>query len=215
MALHPKLAAISCLMDGLSAMLGPHYELILHDLHDPAALDHTVIAVAGNVTGRAIGSPATNYLCSLLSDHGDDAPNRINYRNITRKGRVLRSSTIFIRDDNGHIIGSLCANQDMTALLDASRLMQEMVAFEGSDGGEEFIKDVSEVKNTAEKLLASYPVPTAFQKKKDRIKQMLELNELGFFDLTDSVKILAQHFGLDPTTIYLYLREIRSAKTAG
>lgn len=209
MDLHPNMEAVKSLMQGLGAMLGPHYELILHDLHDPQDLDHTVVAVTGSVTGRAIGSPATNYLRDLLREHGDQAPDSVNYRNVTSKGQVLRSTTIFIRSGTGHIIGSLCINQDMTCYLDASRLLQELTAFESADGGEVFSKDAADFKNSAERILSNYPVPTAFQKKKDRIRQMMELNELGFFDLTDSVKILSQHFGLNQTTIYLYLREIR------
>lgn len=212
MPLAPKLAMLANLMDGLCAMLGPHYELILHDLHDPGDLTHTVVAVVGNVTGRSIGSPATNYLIDLLNRHGNDAPDSINYRNVSRTGQTLRSSTLFIRDEESRIIGSLCINQDLSMYQEASRLLQTLSAFQSDDGNEVFLKDIADVKAAAEKVLSDYPKPLAYQRKKDRIKQMLELDSLGFFELTDSVKILAQHFGVNQTTVYLYLREIRCSK---
>ena len=212
MPLAPKLAMLANLMDGLGAMLGPHYELILHDLHDPGDLTHTVVAVVGNVTGRSIGSPATNFLIDLLNRHGNDAPDSINYRNVSRTGQTLRSSTLFIRDEAGRIIGSLCINQDLSMYQEASRLLQTLSAFQSDDGNEVFLKDIADVKAAAEKVLSDYPKPLAYQRKKDRIIQMLELDNLGFFELTDSVKILAQHFGVNQTTVYLYLREIRCSK---
>ena len=212
MPLAPKLALLVNLMEGLGAMLGPHYELILHDLHDLGDLTHTVVSVVGNITGRSIGSPATNFLIDLLNRHGNEAPDSINYRNVSRTGQILRSSTLFIRDEEKHIIGSLCINQDLSMYLEASRLLQTLSAFQSDDGNEVFLKDITDVKNAAEKVLSDYPKPLAYQKKKDRIIQMLELDSLGFFELSDSVKILAQHFGINPTTIYLYLREIRRTK---
>lgn len=212
MPLPPKLAMLANLMDGLGAMLGPHYELILHDLHDLSDLTHTVVAVVGNVTGRSIGSPATNFLIDLLSRHGNDAPDSINYRNVSRTGQTLRSTTMFIRDEKNRIIGSLCVNQDLSMYLEASRLLQTLSAFQSDDGNEVFLKDITDVKTAAEKVLSDYPKPLAYQRKKDRIKQMMELNSLGFFELTDSVKLLAQRFGVNATTIYLYLREIRCSK---
>ncbi len=212
MPLAPKLAMLANLMDGLGAMLGPHYELILHDLHDFADLTHTVVAVVGNVTGRSVGSPATNFLIDLLGRHGHDAPDSINYRNVSRTGQTLRSSTLFIRDEEKRIIGSLCINQDLSMYLEASRLLQTLSSFQSDDGNEVFLKDIADVKAAAEKVLSDYPKPLAYQRKKDRIIQMLELDNLGFFELTDSVKILAQHFGVNQTTVYLYLREIRCSK---
>ena len=212
MALPAKLALLANLMDGLGAMLGPHYELILHDLHDLNDLTHTVVAVVGNVTGRSIGSPATNFLIDLLNRHGNEAPDSINYRNVSRTGQTLRSSTMFIRDEDKRIIGSLCVNQDLSMYLEASRLLQTLSAFQSDDGNEVFLKDITDVKTAAEKVLSDYPKPLAYQRKKDRIVQMLELDSMGFFELTDSVKILAQHFCVNQTTIYLYLREIRCSQ---
>ena len=109
--LHPNLQAALQLVEGIFQMLGSRYEVILHDL---SHVESSIVALAGDVTHRKIGGPVTNYLLQLLQKYGDSAPNSINYRNVTTDGRILRSSTIFIRDENGHIVGSLCINQDLT-----------------------------------------------------------------------------------------------------
>ena len=101
--LHPNLQAALQLVEGIFQMLGSRYEVILHDL---SHVESSIVALAGDVTHRKIGGPVTNYLLQLLQKYGDSAPNSINYRNVTTDGRILRSSTIFIRDENGHIVGS-------------------------------------------------------------------------------------------------------------
>ena len=118
--LHPNLQAALQLVEGIFQMLGSRYEVILHDL---SHVESSIVALAGDVTHRKIGGPVTNYLLQLLQKYGDSAPNSINYRNVTTDGRILRSSTIFIRDENGHIVGSLCINQDLTDYIVASRLL--------------------------------------------------------------------------------------------
>ena len=99
--LHPNLQAALQLVEGIFQMLGSRYEVILHDL---SHVESSIVALAGDVTHRKIGGPVTNYLLQLLQKYGDSAPNSINYRNVTTDGRILRSSTIFIRDENGHIV---------------------------------------------------------------------------------------------------------------
>ncbi len=94
-------------------MLGDRYEVILHDL---SHVESSIVGIEGSITHRKIGGPATNYLIQLLREYGDEAKDSINYKNVMPDGRVLRSSTIFIRDNDGKIIGSLCINQDLTDL---------------------------------------------------------------------------------------------------
>lgn len=92
---HPILQSVMQLLHGLSQMLGPNYEVILHDLRYP---DSSVIGICGSITGRTIGSPITNYVLQTLRIFGDNAPDRINYRTETWEGKILRSSTLVPRE---------------------------------------------------------------------------------------------------------------------
>lgn len=168
--LHPNLQAALQLVEGIFQMLGSRYEVILHDL---SHVESSIVALAGDVTHRKIGGPVTNYLLQLLQKYGDSAPNSINYRNVTTDGRILRSSTIFIRDENGHIVGSLCINQDLTDYIVASRLHQEMVSFqhpaEEDEPEELFAHDISEVmEDMVRTELGMVQKPVAYMQKEDR-----------------------------------------------
>ncbi len=47
----------------------------------------------------------------------------LNYRGKTRMGRSLRSSSIYLRDDRGKLIGAMCINMDITGLIEAQQLI--------------------------------------------------------------------------------------------
>lgn len=202
-------------IDGLYETLGCRYEVILHDL---SQLEQSIVAVRGNITNRKVGGPPTNYLLKFLRKYGDEAPNQINYRNETSDGRVLRSSTMFIRDEDGHIVGSLCINQDLTDYIVASKLIQENISFQESEekveGTEEvFAHDISEVMEVmVSGELEVMQKPVAYMQKEDKLAVVESLEEKGIFDIKGAVEYVAERLGVTNFTVYNYLKEIRGTK---
>ena len=213
-ALHPNLEAVKQTMEGLAAVLGSRYEVILHDL---SHVESSIVAICGNVTGRKTGGPATNFLLRQLRQYGDRAENSINYRTTLPDGRVLRSSTLFIRDNEGHIIGSLCINQDMADYAVAGKLLQELNLIAESDesqhGAERFARDISEVTEYMVKdELESFSKPVAYMQKEDKLTFVRNLEEKGIFDVRGSVEYVAECIGVTQFTVYNYLKEIRAGR---
>lgn len=214
-ALHQNLQTALHMLDGLSKMLGHRYEVILHDL---SHVESSIVAIRGNVTNRKTGGPVTNYLLQLLKRYGDKAPDSINYRNVTPDGRVLRSSTMFIRDEGGHIIGSLCINQDLTDFIVASKLCQELSSFHlpvpEENGPEElFAHDINEVmESMVQSELEMVQKPVAYMQKEDKLALVGSLEEKGIFDVKGAVEYVAERLGVTNFTIYNYLKEIRCGK---
>lgn len=94
----------------LGHVLGPDYEVALHDLND---LEHSLIAVANSqVSGRKLGTPLPSAARKLLQEtEGNQEEFHINYRGVTGAGKSLRSSTLLIRSE-GRPVGMLCINFD-------------------------------------------------------------------------------------------------------
>ncbi len=212
--LHQNLQVAYHMIDGLAKMLGHRYEVILHDL---SHVESSIVAIRGNVTNRKIGGPVTNYLLQLLRRYGDSAPDSINYRNVTPEGRVLRSSTMFIRDEDGHIIGSLCINQDLTDFIVSSKLCQELISFQEpvkEDQPEElFAHDINEVmESMVQTELELVQKPVAYMQKEDKLALVGSLEEKGIFDVKGAVEYVAERLGVTNFTIYNYLKEIRCGK---
>ncbi len=213
--LHPKLQAVQQIAEGLSRMLGHRYEIIVHDL---SHMENSIVTLYGNVTRRNLGGPATNLLLQMLRQYGDDAPNHINYRNALPDGRVLRSSTMFVRDDDGHIIGSLCINQDMTDFVVLSKLAEEMTSFQETaqcsrQTEEQFAHDINEV---MEKIVNSelelMKKPAAYMQKEEKLAVVDRLESRGIFNVKGAVEYVAERLGVTNFTVYNYLKTVRSPK---
>ena len=106
----------------LSEQFGPHCEVVIHDLSQP---ESSIVYITGNVTGRSVGGPMTDFVLGLLKQakYPEDV---IGYTAHTRDGKTLKSSTIFIRDDSRNPIGVFCINFDVTPLLAASEQLIEL-----------------------------------------------------------------------------------------
>ena len=111
------------LVSFLGEVVGRNTEVVLHDLVD---IDASVVAIVnGEVSGRTVGSPATDLvLRELEEDSGEQVPYRVHYT-ARAGGRTLASSSFFIRRD-GRLIGMLCVNTDHTLMRRLESLVAEV-----------------------------------------------------------------------------------------
>ena len=96
-------------------MFGKKCEVLIHDFSNP---QHSIVAIEnGHVTGRKIGNPITDFALSIWKKNGYKNKNTdriVNYKTKTKDGKILKSSTVFIRDNQKKIIGCICINYDLT-----------------------------------------------------------------------------------------------------
>ncbi|MEA4877525.1 MAG: PAS domain-containing protein [Aminobacterium sp.] len=104
--IHPILRSYIPLVKALAETLGPDYEVVLQSTKDP---ENSVVAIEnGYVTGRKEGAPLTDFALYILKKAISRDFNYVaNYLTKTQSGEKLRSTTIFIRDENQDIIGFL------------------------------------------------------------------------------------------------------------
>lgn len=95
----------------ISKAVGPDCEVILHDLSIP---QHSVVHVENNaVTGRKVGDSFGHLVQKAFELSGsDDVFANYYYR---KNGRLIRSSSLLIKDSCSKIVGALCINIDSTA----------------------------------------------------------------------------------------------------
>ncbi|MEG0852452.1 MAG: PAS domain-containing protein, partial [Angelakisella sp.] len=99
-------------------------EVTLHDFTNKSS---SIIAIAnGHVSGRHIGAPLTNVGLQMLADKSyENSEFRLNYSGLSSGGKMLRSSSMFIKDDMGRPVGMLCINFDDSRFQEVStRLLQ-------------------------------------------------------------------------------------------
>ncbi|WP_245527919.1 helix-turn-helix transcriptional regulator [Ammonifex degensii] len=198
--------------DVVAETFGRNCEAVVHDL---SKLDQSLIHIAGDVTHRSPGAPITDLVLRVLRQEGDGAKDLVSYKTITRDGRILKSSTVFIRDDKGKIVGAFCINFDITEFLNSLNLIQEFVRFRDADDDrrETFSMSVQEaidaLVNQAVSLIGKQP-PSMDTEEKIRLVAYLE--ERGAFLIRGAVDYVATILGVSKYTIYSYLQKIRSTR---
>ncbi|HOS69751.1 MAG TPA: PAS domain-containing protein [Bacillota bacterium] len=209
--LHPLLKGIIPLVEGIANTFGKNCEVVLHDIRNPQS---SVIAIAnGHITGRSIGSPMTEYGLATLRSGQFDKP-IVNYRKKTKDGKLLKSSSLFIKDENGKLIGFLCINYDISELTIARNIINNLTnIIEETDFSEEdesFGNTVNEMLSSiVNKTLESVGKPVAFISKEEKVNIVQMLDEKGVFLIKGAIDYVAKVLCVSRYTVYNYLDETR------
>lgn len=203
------------LLDMLQKQLGPNTEIVLHDLRGDYATSIVDIR-HGYITNRKVGGCGSNLGLEVIKGtamNGD----KYNYVTSLPDGRLLRSSSLYIRDEAGKVIGALCINTDITETLRFENYLHAHNQYEcsGEPVKEVFVSDVSELlEYLIQHAQQECGKPPKEMTKQDRIKFIRYLDEKGAFLVTKSGERVQEYLGISKYTLYSYLDIIRSDRAA-
>jgi predicted transcriptional regulator YheO len=199
-------------MPSLATALGPACELVLHDFAD---VRHSIVAIEGNITGRAVGGPLTDLFLQIIRQE-EFPEDLLKYPSYTVEGKELLSSTIFLRDEADQLIGCLCINRDISHWKLARDTLNELCGVLPLDKAQEieeketFVQDVEELlMGTINEVIAIEQKPIDFMTKEDKSNIVKILDERGIFLIRGSVQTVARALNVSRYTIYNYLEEVR------
>jgi predicted transcriptional regulator YheO len=189
----------------ITSLLGKSCEVVIHDTSD---LEHSIVWVEGDVTGRREGDVMTDLGLERLR-RGEVHP-LFNYTLRTDGGKTLKCASIWLRDARGEICGAFCINLDVTPILILQDFARDLSVGESApDEGERHGTDLGDMLDT---MIAEceYRMATSAEKMKrdQRIDVVRFLEERGAFQVRNSAAIVAERLGVTRKTIYNYLREI-------
>ena len=111
------------LVKALAMQYGSMCEVVLHDLTggDPS---HTIIAIEnGQISGRKVGDGSSLIAAEAMEELNKVHEDRLSYLTRTHDGKILKSTSLFIRDDDGRIVGILGLNTDLSLSLAAENAL--------------------------------------------------------------------------------------------
>lgn len=210
----PDISHLVPIAKGIAETFGKFCEVAVHDLRKP---ETSLVYLAGNITRRSKGSPITNVVLEKIRSFGDDCPDLIGYKNISKEGRTLKSSTIFARNTRGKIIGCLCINYDITNLLINKDQLESLVSFgdrpQPIEGNELFASDITDVfESMISQSIKNMGVSVTLMQKDDKLRVVRELDFKGTFLIKGAIDKVAAMLGVSRYTIYNYLEQERSKK---
>lgn len=202
------LDALRPVIEGIAETFGPWCEVVLHDYRRP---ERSVVAIAGSVTNRHVGGAMSEIGLSMVA-RGDDAANDLNYVTRTPNGKVIKSSTMPLRDANGHVFAALCINLDIMPLRQVGSLVDHLIGAETRQvATTTFTDDFDEVVDamvTAEEARLGKPVATLTPE--ERIGFVGDLDARGVFSVRNAVPRVAAKLGVSRSGLYATLTRARN-----
>ena len=202
------------LAKGVARQFGSNCEVVVHDLcaENP---EHSVVVIEnGHVTGRRLGDGPSHVVWEALKADPDSLEDRLSYLTRTEDGKILKSSTMYIRNDEGKPIGIFAINYDITMMKMVEDTIQE---FTRTDAGAHEPQTITHnVNDLLEELIKQSAQlvgkPVALMTKDDKIKAIRYLNESGAFTIMKAGQRVCNFFGISKYTLYSYIDESKGEK---
>ena len=198
------------LMTMLEQQLGYDSEIVLHDL--TGDYNHTIISIRNShITQRKIGDCGTNLGLEVLQGKTGD---QYNYITHTKDGKTLRSSSMYIRDDENKVIGSLCINTDITDYQKVVEKLKRLTHNHEENIDEFFNGNVGDllddlITNAIDKV----DTPVSAMNRKEKIACIKYLEEKGAFQISKSGERVCEVLQISKYSLYSYLDKIRNGDT--
>lgn len=198
---------------GIANQFGKNCEVVIHDLRGND-YDHSIIAIEnGHVTGRSVGDGPSHIALEALRDPSKLSDDRISYLTRTPDGKVLKSTTIFIHDREGKVIGLMGINFDISMFAAVDQSIRSFINIEPQNQEPAPIsRNVADLLDELlEESVRIAGKPTALMNKEEKIRAIRFLNDNGAFLISKSGPKVCKFFGISTYTLYSYLDEIKSS----
>jgi predicted transcriptional regulator YheO len=213
------------LVEFLGSIMGSHCEIVLHDISN---VENSIVAIKNNhISNRKVGGSLTDLALKILKNKSNlEKDFLINYSGKTQDGKIVRSSTLFIKDDSGDVVGMLCINMDVSQLVNTKNLLDTLIngskdlpsngLYLNGKSPEDNEKPIEDFHTSIEDLtksiilqtLSETNIPPDRMAPDEKMEIVKQLNEKGVFLIKGAVAEVAVHLFTSEATIYRYLNKV-------
>lgn len=200
----------------LGEAIGSNCEVALYDVIDK---EGSLIAISNNsVSKREIGDPLTKTSIKMIDEKLYDDKNFITrYPSKTRDGRILRSSTLFIKNSAGDLLGLLTISINMEEIISSANFLNKLLteltggpernlAEERGPISEDFSIPIEDyAKSIIQNTLSDVNVSPERMSPEEKIEIVHKLDNKGVFLLKGAITEVARQLKASETTIYRYI----------
>ena len=188
------------LAQGLGETFAPFCEVVLHDLLHP---EYAILAIHNNLSGRAIGAPATELGLARIADA--NYPQILaNYANHFSDGRQAKSTSIGIKDSSGRYVAALCLNIDLSVFRGLQNVLDQFDSVRSSEHVSESL-DPAGAETIRRRIdlyaarLSSTPRTLTTEARRTLLR---ELKASGCLEVRHSMETVARYLGVSRATVY-------------
>ena len=218
--MHQLLKAYDKLIPFIGKALGDNVEIALHEMTDEGM---PIIALYnGQMSGRNIGDPLTSLGNHIIETKQYlDRDYVTNYKSLSNSGKVLRSSSYFIKDDDGQLIGMMCINVNISDYEYLNATIQRILGIDSYEEMEYKRESPMEILSNSLETTIKQCISSCLQKmgypnymenyrltSDEKMIVMKELHAQGVFNVKGAIPIVANELASSEPTIYRYLKKI-------
>lgn len=200
------------LAHGLAIQFGSSCEIAIHDLKTKDLEKSIVYIENGHISNRQTGDGPSGIVLETLQSDPSTIHDKLSYLTKTEDGRILKSSTFYIRDDDGSVSYIFSLNYDITAFTAASTAIQSLIATKDNlpdltgDSPRQITHNVNELLDLLiEQAVAKVGKPVALMNKDDKVAVVQYLDHAGAFLITKSGDKVSSYLGISKFTLYSYM----------
>ena len=211
----------------LGRVIGPDYEVALHDVSDR---NGALVAIAnGHISGRKVGEPLGEKLQDIIDSKIYEQEDFILHQyGMAQNDKILCSSSMFIKDVMGNLIGVLCINFDDSRYRELSSKVFNLCHPDALVNTNFHFDETRVPINISKKsyTLDSVPDGSAYEiinatlaennadpqnmTGKEKLNMLALLDSKGVFLIKGAVKDAAKIFGYSQATMYRHLAKIKN-----
>lgn len=206
--MNPELELLKQMAHTIAMQFGRDCEVIIHDLTSKD-MEHTIVHIEnGYVTNRKLGDGPSAVVLETLHKHPEDIKDHYAYQIKTSDGKILKSTTTFVKGDDGKVHYIVAINYDISALLMIDASLQSLMHVEEQKKDEPtaIVGNVHDLLDSLiEQSVTLVGKPAALMNKEEKVKAIQFLNDAGAFLITKSGDKVAKYFGISKFTLYSYI----------
>lgn len=211
-----KLPFLKQMARALSVQFGRDCEIVIHDLTRKSLGKSIVYVENGHVTNRKAGDGPSQIVVETMKKDPARIQDHLGYLTRTADGKTLKSSTVFVRDENSGAVSYIFSiNYDITNLLylqdSIHSLISENIREELSCHERTAPRKIqTNVADILDDLIAQSVAmvgkPASLMSKDEKVEAIQFLNRSGAFLITRSGDKVSQYFGISKYTLYSYIK---------
>ncbi|MCC3357839.1 helix-turn-helix transcriptional regulator [Bacillus sp. REN16] len=201
----------------IAKTFGHDCEVVLHDLTVPQS--SVVYTVNNHVTGRQVGQSFNHLVTEVLLSQNFTNDYSANYYFHTEDGRLIKSSTLLIRNKDKKVIGALCINVDTTRITEninwlTSLIPQNPDQLPKQNYQQENMDEMEHIQEVAndliDKIIGNKPVEKL--RRDEKVEMVRFMEQKGIFLIRGTIDRVAEKLNISKVTVYSYIEEIKDKK---
>lgn len=123
-----KFNFLSKISKAIAGQFGQNCEVVIHRINEDN-INNTVISIEnGHVSSRQVGDGPSQIVLEALKKQAGSLNDHVNYFTRTHDGKILKSSTVYFKDEEGKVEYIFAINYDISALAAASETISSFIS---------------------------------------------------------------------------------------